>query len=187
MRIVGIVRRPEDLGRKGALGGVFLLTPAFTRHYSGRIGVYGSGLRIRTRGSVDIPRLRTEALRIFGRSPLFSVSSAAGDVQGTQNAIDVLVVALSIFAGIAGVAAVVTLTIVLTREIALADVDQDALARARIDPASADRQERPVGARSSPSVAVCSPRSSRSSCRRSFPSGLPGARSRLRVSTSTGS
>jgi hypothetical protein len=127
LRIVGIVRRPEDLGRKGALGGVFLLTPAFTRHYSGRIGVYGSGLRIRTRGSVDIPRLRTEALRIFGRSPLFSVSSAAGDVQGTQNAIDVLVVALSIFAGIAGVAAVVTLTIVLTREIALANVDQDAL------------------------------------------------------------
>ena len=106
LRIVGIVRRPEDLGRKGALGGVVVLTPAFFREYSGQIGSFGWGLRVQTRnGTADVPQIKAAALRIFGRSPLFSVQSAAGDSQGTQNAIDVLVVALSIFAGVAALAA----------------------------------------------------------------------------------
>src|SRR5438874_8496228 len=44
-RIVGIVRRPLDLGRKGALGGVIVLTPAFHRAYATRVGQWISILR----------------------------------------------------------------------------------------------------------------------------------------------
>ncbi len=75
LRIVGIERRPEDLGRKGALGGVVLLTPAFDRKYSGQIGSFSSGLRVRTRnGAADVSQIKKAALRIFGPSPLFSVT-----------------------------------------------------------------------------------------------------------------
>src|SRR5438045_2672196 len=37
-RVVGIVRRPLDLGDRGAAGGVVVLTPAFYRAYVDRIG-----------------------------------------------------------------------------------------------------------------------------------------------------
>ena len=127
-RIVGIARRPADLGRKGALGGVLALTPAFDRKYSGQIGSFGSGLQVRTRnGAADVPQIKAAALRIFGPSPLFGVQSAAGNSAGTQNAIDVVVVALLIFAGVAALAGVVALGIVMTREVALVSVDQETL------------------------------------------------------------
>jgi hypothetical protein len=127
-RIVGIERRPEDLGRKGALQGVVVLSPAFWHRYSGTIGSFGWGLRLRTRDGVeDLPQVAAAARRIFGSSPEFAVQSAAGDRQGTQNAIDVVVVALSIFAAVAALAGVVALGIVLTRESSRAAVDQPTL------------------------------------------------------------
>jgi hypothetical protein len=36
LRVVGIVRRPLDLGDRGAAGGVLVLTPAFTRRYASK-------------------------------------------------------------------------------------------------------------------------------------------------------
>ena len=71
--VVGIVRRPEDLGLKGGLGGVVILTPAFDRKYSAQIGSFGSALRVRTRnGASDVANIKAAALRIFGPSPLFA-------------------------------------------------------------------------------------------------------------------
>jgi hypothetical protein len=118
LRIVGIVRRPEDLGVKGALGGVVILTPAFERTYTSQIGSFGSEARVRTtNGTADLAKIKAASLRIFGPSPVFTVSSAAGDSVGTQNAINVVVAALLIFAGVAALAGVVTIAIVVTREI----------------------------------------------------------------------
>jgi hypothetical protein len=127
LRIVGIARRPLDLGDRGAAGGVFVLTPAFTRMYEHSIGSWqGTILRVRTRhGAADVPQVAAAARRIFGRSPQFQFQDLAIDTQGAQTAIDVLVVALWVFAGVAALAGVVAVTIVLSREISLTAVDQN--------------------------------------------------------------
>ena len=66
-RVVGIVRRPLDLGGRGAAGGVVVLTPAFYERYRDRIGTFaGSLLRVRTRagfGSAACHRHRQATLR----------------------------------------------------------------------------------------------------------------------------
>src|SRR5207302_6894418 len=126
LRIVGIVRRPLDLGDRGAAGGVLVLTPAFTHQYETSIGTFsGTILRVRTRhGTADVPHVAAAARRIFGQSPQFGVQDLAIDSQGAQNAIDVLAVALWVFAGVAALAGLVAITIVLSREISLTAVDQ---------------------------------------------------------------
>ena len=126
VRIVGIVRRPLDLGDRGAVGGVLVLTPAFNEKYERTIGSWvGTVLRVRARhGAGDVSQIAAAARRIFGKSPQFGVQDLAVDTQGAQNAIDVLVVALWVFAGIAALAGLVVVTIVLSREISLAAADQ---------------------------------------------------------------
>ncbi len=58
-RIVGIVRRPLDLGGRGATGGVIVPTPAFLARYKDEIGSFsGAVLRVRTDdGSADVDRV----------------------------------------------------------------------------------------------------------------------------------
>ncbi len=126
LRIVGVVRRPLDLGDRGAAGGVLVLTPAFTRAYQTRIGSFGNTLlRVRTvHGTSDVPGVAAAARRIFGRSPDFGVQDLAIESQGAQNAIDVLTVALWVFAGVAALAGLVAIAIVVTREISLTATDQ---------------------------------------------------------------
>ena len=126
LRVVGIVRRPLDLGDRGAAGGVIVLTPAFTRKYEQGVGSYGGDvLRVRTRnGAADVPQVAKAARQIFGRSPAFAAQDLAIDTQGAQSAIDVLSVALWIFAGVAALAGLVAITIVLSREISLTAIDQ---------------------------------------------------------------
>ena len=49
LRVVGIVRRPLDLGGRGAAGGVLVLTPAFLERYRDEVGSFaGTILRVRT-------------------------------------------------------------------------------------------------------------------------------------------
>ena len=55
-RVVGIDRRPLDLGVRAASGGVVVLTPAFNAKYKNRIGIYTEALRVQTRnGAADVP------------------------------------------------------------------------------------------------------------------------------------
>jgi ABC-type antimicrobial peptide transport system permease subunit len=128
LRIVGIVRRPLDLGDKGASGGVFVLTPAFYRAYANRIGAFGTVFRIRTRrGAADVPAVVAAARQIFPHAAFFQVSPVTAESQGAASAIDVLTVALWIFAGVAALAGFVAVGIVLAREISLASVEQPTL------------------------------------------------------------
>jgi hypothetical protein len=126
LRIVGIVRRPLDLGDRGAAGGVLVLTPAFTQQHETSIGTFnGTILRVRARhGAADVPGVAAGARRIFGQSPRFGVQDLAIDSQGAQNAIDVLTAALWVFAGVAALAGLVAITIVLSREVSLTAIDQ---------------------------------------------------------------
>ncbi len=125
LRIVGIVRRPLDLGDRGASGGVLVLTPAFHRKFESTIGSFsGTILRVRARhGTQDVAQIAAAARRIF-RSPQFDVQDLAVDTQGAQNAIDVLSVALEVFAGVAALAGLVAISIVLSREISATTADQ---------------------------------------------------------------
>jgi ABC-type antimicrobial peptide transport system permease subunit len=126
LQIVGIVRRPLDLGDRGEAGGVLVLTPAFNQKYQASIGSFGGViLRVRTRnGDADVSSVAAAARRIFGSSE-FLVQDLSIESQGAQNAIDVLTVALWVFAGVVVLAGLVAITIVLSREISLTAIDQE--------------------------------------------------------------
>ena len=129
LRVVGIVRRPLDLGNRGATGGVLVETPAFNRYYANRIGSYGSVFRIRTRhGAADVDRVAASARRIFAAAAVLQrAARSRSRTTARQNAIDVLTAALWVFAGVAALAGGVAIGIVLTREISPRRVDQTTL------------------------------------------------------------
>jgi hypothetical protein len=127
LRIVGIVRRPLDLGEQGAPGGLLMLARAFARAYDGRIGVFGSRVRIRTDADADdVPRVLAGARRVLGPS-LFVAQGLAVEWQGAHNAIDVIVLALWIMAGVVALAGLVAIAIVVARETSALVGDLDRL------------------------------------------------------------
>ena len=128
-RIVGIDRRPLDLGVREAAGGVIVLTPAFDRTYAGKIGLFTDVIRARgEHGSSDVPNMTAAARRIFGDAPAFGTQNLGVETEGARDAIDVLTTALWIVAGIAALAGAVTLAIVLSRDLANAAVNPGVLA-----------------------------------------------------------
>ncbi len=128
LRIVGIVRRPFDLGNQGAAGGPLIETPAFLRYYANRIGNVSTIFRVRTRhGEADVARVAASTRPIFPQGANFNAMSLASVNNSAQNAIDVLTAALWVFAGVAALAGGVAIAIVLSREISLASADQATL------------------------------------------------------------
>jgi hypothetical protein len=74
LRVVGIVRRPLDLGDRAAAGGIVVLSPAFNQAYQLRAARFGLVLRVRTvHGKADIAGVTAAARKIFGQSPFFRV------------------------------------------------------------------------------------------------------------------
>lgn len=136
LRIVGIVRRPLDLGGRGTAGGVVVPTAAFVAKYRDRIGTFGGSiLRVRTqRGRSDVPHVARAAKRIFGGSDLFSFQSLSIEGQGAQNAIDVTTVGLYLAAAVAAVTGLVGLGIAMSREVAVVDGDQRTLSALGVRP-----------------------------------------------------
>jgi ABC-type lipoprotein release transport system permease subunit len=126
LRIVGIVRRPLDLGGRGASGGVLVPTVAFTQKYRDQMGTFaGSLLRVRTEHrAADVPTVSRAARRIFGQNEAFSVQSLGIEGQSARDAVDVATVGLYVAAAIAAVVGLVGLGIALSREVALVDGDQ---------------------------------------------------------------
>jgi hypothetical protein len=125
LRVVGVVRRPLDLAALGSAGGVLLLTPAFDRAYHSRIA-NPAGYTIRVRAS-DVGRVTAAVQQIFGRDPGFQPQGLGIESAGARDAINVLTDVLLIFALVAGLAGVVAIAIVLTRELASTQLDQPAL------------------------------------------------------------
>jgi hypothetical protein len=127
--IVGVVRRPLDLGVRGGPGGVIVPTPAFFRRYHDRIGSFG-GYVLRVRAgptSGDVKAAANAARRIFGHDPNFSVVPVNTETVGASDAIDVLTTALWIFGGITLAAGFVAVAIVESRQIATEEGEQPAL------------------------------------------------------------
>ena len=126
LHVVGIERRVSDLGESAVSGGLLVFTPAFDRTYAGRVGVFGSYVRIGARGGPEhaAPVVAT-ARRIFGET-LFS-SRIASETGGAESAIDVLTLALWIFVGVVALAGTLTVAIVLGREVTLLTREHDML------------------------------------------------------------
>ncbi len=128
-RIVGIVRRPLDLGGRGAAGGVIVPTRAFMDAYGDRIGSFGGTiLRVRTaHGATDVPEVVAAARRMFGDQESFSALGLAVEGAGAQSAIDVTSVALWILSGVAALAGLVAIALILARHVAAVGAERDAL------------------------------------------------------------
>jgi len=127
LRIVGEYRRPLDLGDLAASGGVVVETPAFDRAYRGRIALFATVLRVRTRhGAADVPLVAAAARRVFGEH-FSGIRDVRAEAHGGQDAINVLALALWVFAGVAAVAGAVAIAIVLSRDVAQTEFDQPTL------------------------------------------------------------
>jgi hypothetical protein len=124
LQIVGISRRPLDLGLRGGAGGFLVLTPAFGAAYRDQIGQYGSRIRIRTEhGAADVDTVEARAREVLGDST-FSTQGLAVEVEGARDAIDVLVVAMLMLAAVTAVAGAAAIGFVATREVTLASREQ---------------------------------------------------------------
>ncbi len=126
--IVGIYRRPLDLGDLAAAGGVVIETPAFDQTYRGRIALFTTVLRVRTRhGAADVPRLTAAARDVFGPQSGLQVRDVSAESHGAADAINALTLSLWIFAGVAGIAGAFAIAIVLSRDVSQAQIDQPTL------------------------------------------------------------
>ena len=127
-RVVGIDRRPLDLGVRATSGGIIVLTPAFAKQWDGTIGQFTDVLRVRTKaGQSEVPQVTTAARRIFGRAEVFGTQSLGIESEGARNAIEVLTLALWIIAGVTAAAGLVAIGIVVTRDVSHSGMDQPTL------------------------------------------------------------
>jgi hypothetical protein len=125
LRVVGIERRPLDLSDRAVSGGFLALSRAFAPAYSGRIGVFGSYLRVRTRKPADASSAIAAARRVFGGS-LLDAQSLATETEGPRDAIHLLTRTLWILGGIVAIAGAFVIGIVMSREISLQSADYEA-------------------------------------------------------------
>jgi FtsX-like permease family len=136
LTVVGIVRRPLDLGDLGVSGGVIILTPAFERTYAGSIGVFSEILRVRTRpDATTIQHVTEVGQATFGASSVYSAKNLSLESHGASDAINVITLALWIFAGVAALAGSVASAIVLSREVANITPTQSTLRALGLTPA----------------------------------------------------
>jgi ABC-type lipoprotein release transport system permease subunit len=118
LRVVGIVRRPVDLGRTTGVSIPIRLTPAFEQRYANTIGGWGNALLVRTKhGAADLTAVENNARKYFGKDLAFSVTRLSDQNNGAQGAIDVLTIALWVCAAVAALAGATVVAIVLGREI----------------------------------------------------------------------
>jgi ABC-type antimicrobial peptide transport system permease subunit len=119
MKVVGISRSPVDLSQQGDAGGILLLSHAFVDKYRERIGSYSDVVLVRlTDGSADVPRFVQQLRQTIGDDPesvIDEVEPTSVSTSGVRESIDVLAVALALFAAISGIAGVVVIGFVMAR------------------------------------------------------------------------
>jgi hypothetical protein len=115
--IVGITRRPLDLGDKAATGGVVVATPGFVRAHPD-VYAYVDYYAVQTENHKrDVPRLMEASKRYFPQDGYFQAVDLTNESSGAANAINVITSALWIFAAVSATAGAITLGLVLTRDV----------------------------------------------------------------------
>jgi hypothetical protein len=125
--VVGITRVPVDLGTT-ATQQLIELPPAWDRAYVDRAGNLGAIFDLRTaHGTADRAQVTAAMQKIFGTQNVSAQSSVQSDAQRAQSAIDALTLALWIIAAVAAIAGLVTIAIVLNRDVFRASEEQPTL------------------------------------------------------------
>jgi ABC-type lipoprotein release transport system permease subunit len=131
LRIVGIVRRPLDLGARGGTGGVIIPTAAFMEQYGDDIGTFsGTVLRVRTKhGDADAAAVSDAIREVFQGDESFGALGLGTEGAGAQSAIDVTTAALWILAVVSASAGAVAIAFAFARRSA-DEVDDQVTLRA---------------------------------------------------------
>ena len=129
MNVVGISRSPVDLSQQGDVGGILLLSRAFSEKYGDRIGSYIDVVLVRlTEGSAGVPGFVRELRRAVRDDPatvIDEVEPTAVSTSGVRESVDVLAIGLAVFALIAAASALVIVGFVIARLVSLGSEDQD--------------------------------------------------------------
>lgn len=120
LRVVGIVRRPLDLGDRASLGGLLIMSPSFATAYGPRLGVFGLRVRVRVEPGADVNRVTTAVQRSLGDA-VFVAQPLAVESQGARTAISALALALWLVAVVAAAAGLAAIFSVLAREAGLVE------------------------------------------------------------------
>ncbi len=124
VRVVGVVLLPGAVPPAIRYGQIFA-TPAFERRYiEGTANARGLLVKLR-RGAADIPTFKTRLETLAGGTVQFLTSNDQD--AGVKRSIDVYVVALQAFAGLAAAAALLILTQLLARQLTHGADDHPAL------------------------------------------------------------
>jgi len=129
-RVVGVVRAPSDVADLTSedLPAAYL-TPAFYRAYGEAMATFDGVSRIRLRdGQADLAAFSEAANRIFADDTEFAIQPASAEVARVQDAIDVVVIGLLLFAAAAGLAGLVAVGQALGRWLSNAQPDEPTLA-----------------------------------------------------------
>jgi hypothetical protein len=131
--VTGVIRTTHDLGR--GLEPFVLFTPAFYRAYQGRIGELSTTLEVRLDGgAAALPAFKAATRRVVPESQDLSFDDTRLDVRRqVEDAIGVEVVALALFAVVAGVAGLVAAGQALARQVHLGSGDDDTLRSLGLD------------------------------------------------------
>ena len=131
LRVVGISRLPLDLSLQGRAGGVLIVQRSFVEKYGADIGNFsgesGGVLFVRlTDGEAGVKRFLGQFRRVAGGRQ-YDVDPAALSIGGTQDSIDLLAIGILVFGAIAGVAGLIALGLIISRQVALLAAGQSAV------------------------------------------------------------
>lgn len=129
LRVVGVERRPADVGTSFEENAVLVLPPGFLRVYGDRVGSFAP-LAFRARlahGSADLPGFIREVQRIYGRDHV-SFEPVSFESATVQDQLDVLSTGLLAFATVAAIAGAVAIGQILSRQMLLGAAQHPALA-----------------------------------------------------------
>lgn len=125
VRVVGILRSPLDLSDR--LDTAYL-TPAFYQAYQGRIAAFEGLTRVRLRGGAADVAAFSDAVRRIFEDPDLGIQPAAEEAGRVDDAVNVLMIGLLLFAAAAGLAGTVAVAQALSRHMAQAADDDPVLA-----------------------------------------------------------
>lgn len=123
LRVVGISRLPIDLSLQGRAGGVLILQRSFVEKYGPDIGNFsgesGGVLFVRLAdGPAGVDRFLGQLRRVLG-DRTYDLDPAALSVGGIQDSIDLLAVGILVFGAVAGIAGLIALGLIISRQVAL--------------------------------------------------------------------
>lgn len=122
LRVVGIVRRPLDLGDRASLGGLMIMSPSFATAYGPQLGVFGLRVRVRVEPGADVNGVTAAVQRSLGEA-VFVAQPLAVESQGARTAISALAFALWLVAVVAAAAGLAAILSVLAREAGLVETE----------------------------------------------------------------